>query len=109
MRIEFHEELLLHQEFLPPIVVVDRLDLFELFRRELWQAGEIERLGIRHPTECPFLRIDSPGAAIYNPLEDPHIFPKTRPEEFALPIFAEPIDVKDPGWVFDATVHVDPV
>lgn len=44
-----------------------------------------------------------------NPFENTHIFTKARPEEFAVFVFAEPVDIENAGWVGDVAAELQPM
>ena len=79
--VELHEQLILHQDFAPPFVFVNRLDLLEPLGGEVRQAGQIEAVGAGHPAEGGFLRIGAAVAAVHDPFEDAHVLAEAGPEE----------------------------
>ena len=52
---------------------------------------------------------DAPLTAISNPLEHPHVFGESGPEEVSIGIFAEPIHMEKPRKMFDGAAHFQPV
>ncbi len=106
---EAHEEFFVGEGFLAPVFFVDGLSLVELDRAEVFQPFEIEIFEERHPAEGTFFGADAVMAAVHDPFEDAHILAETGPEEVAVFVFTEPIDVEDAGEMFDFLPHIEPV
>ena len=91
-----------------PIGAVDRQQLAERFLRKI-EAGQVEAFGRGHVADRRFHGVGLAAAAVENPLDHPQVLAVAGPEEIAVLVGAEPIDVEDLGRIGHAAAHVQPV
>ncbi len=105
---EQEEELFVVHDFAAPGCAVYFLQFVEGF------AGEVEALPVDvfvvwGPADGSFFADGAAADSVYDPLEDAHVFAIAGPEEFAVFVFAEPVDVEDAGRGGESALHAEPV
>lgn len=93
---ESEEEFLVAHDLAAPGVAVDLLEDVEHF------AGYAEALLVhfvivRSPADGGFLALGAAAHTVGHPLQDAHVFGEAGPEELAVGVLAEPVDVED-AW-----------
>ena len=73
------------------------------------QAGQVEAFGRGHVADRRLHGVGLAAAAVENPLDHAQVLAVARPEELAVLIGAEPVDVEDLGRVGHPPAHVQPV
>jgi hypothetical protein len=106
--VEQEEELFVAHDFLLPLGAVDGLQLVE------GGLGEVEALPtdvveVRRPADGGFLPLGAATHAVDDPGEDADILAVAGPDEFALLVFAESVDVEDARRDGERALHPDPV
>ena len=110
LAVEFDEEFVLEHEFAVPLGGVDFLDFVKfLFGERVFESAHVDILILRHPSDGGFDGVHAELAALDDPFEDAGIVAEARPEEFAVGVFAEPVDVENAWQVFDVVAHFQPV
>ena len=61
------------------------------------------------PADGGFFALGAAADAVDDPLEDAHVFAVAGPEEFAVLVFAEPVDVEDARRGGEGALHLEPV
>src|SRR3954453_1044678 len=73
------------------------------------EAGDIEIVRARQPTdrrlECATISL----APVDDPFEHAHVFTETWPKEFSFCAFAEPIHVENQRWIGELLSDIEPV
>src|SRR5437773_370651 len=106
---ELDEKLILRVDFLTPLGSIDFLQRVEGLARETLEFVRVEILELRHPADGGFFRTDSTVATIDHPLQHAHVVAESGPEEFAVLVFAEPVDVENLRAVLDLPAHAQPL
>src|SRR4029450_9161468 len=93
-RAKLREELPLRGDLILPIGTID---LQQFFQRA---SGQIESLALdaiwgRDPTDGGFNSLATAAHPLQDPFQYPHVLSKTRPEEIALGVCAEPINLEN--------------
>src|SRR5580698_3719966 len=108
MRMQIEEQFLVLNDFAPPLTAIEGLQFVELLAREV-ETGPLDLVVIRHPADGCFLRGGAAVRAIDNPLQHAHILAEARPDELAVRVFAEPVDVEDARRFAELPLDLDPV
>ena len=66
----------------------------ELLARRI-QSGPVDVFVVRRPADGRLLALGAAAHAVDDPLEDAHVLAEARPEELAVLVLAEPVDVED--------------
>src|ERR1700722_4138511 len=94
MVVQVEEKLLVPDNFPAPGRAVQALELLEfLFRKIQSIPGKV--LVARLPAKGRLLAQCPAASALYDPLEDAHVFPEARPEKFAVLTLAEPVHMEN--------------
>ena len=88
---------------------------FQASRSTVWRssnclAGEVEAVPVdvvvvRGPADGGFLAAGAAADAVDDPLEDAHVFAVAGPEELAVGVLAEPVDVEDARGGGEGALH----
>src|SRR5438270_60568 len=91
-----------------PGATIERLKLvkFVLFKFETLPV-DVAITG--HPADGSFAAGGPAVNAINDPFQDAHILAKAWPNELAIGIFTEPVDVEDPRSETERSLHPEPV
>src|ERR1700751_5714792 len=99
--------LAIHQLLLPILRIYPE-QLVHRIRRNV-QPIQSERIPRRDvPNRC-LLRTAASFDALQNPLQYAHVVPKTRPQEFSIRPFAEPVHMKNLRWMRNPLPHLQPM
>ena len=97
-------------DFLLPLGAVYRLEYVELLAGHRdGEAIPVHVFVVRGPADGGFLALGAAANTIDYPLEDAHVLAVTGPEEVAVGVLAEPVDVEDAGGGFELALHLQPV
>src|SRR5688572_17149037 len=103
------EQLVLRQQFPPPLIEINSLGFGQALGSEAGHAFEIETVRTGYPTERRFVRISPTVTAVHDPFEHAHVFAVAGPEVFTLFVLAEPVHVKDAWDELDTLSHGEPM
>src|ERR1700738_1955298 len=106
--VEEEEEFLVAHDFLLPLGAVDGLEGVPGRARE-GEAIPIDVFEVGGPADWGFFALGAAADAVHDPLEDAHVFAVSRPDELAIFILAEPVDVEDARSGGEGALHLDPV
>src|SRR5689334_23462616 len=100
------EELVVGLELIAPCRTIDAGQLGVLRGRDLLEALPVEVLETRHRAKGCVRALALALNALDDPLQHPHVLAKSRPDELALCVAAEPVDAEDPGRLADRAAHL---
>src|ERR1700730_5686255 len=92
-----------------PGIAIDSHQLVELLTGEIFHAPPIYILITWHPANRTLDAHRATLGALDDPLQDTHVFAKTRPEEISLLVTPEPVHTKDARGVHQMAPKVEPV
>lgn len=107
--VEFQEELVLAGDFGQEIFSSKFHCGIELGFGKAIEAIDAEVFPVWGPTDGCFMTWDPALATFDDPFQDTEIFSEAWPQEFAIRIFSEPVDVEDSGESSDVFSHIEPV
>src|SRR5690606_28414848 len=90
VRVQYQEQLLVLDDFAPPLRRVECLHLLERLLR-IVQSAPVDVLIARHPAECRLERRYASPDAIHDPPQDAHVVAEAGPEEPPCRVLAEPV------------------
>src|ERR1044072_2184885 len=99
----------MHSDFLKPEVAVEMHYFVEIFFGEIFHSAPVEMFVFRLPAEWNFDAFRSTAGAFDNPFQNTHIFTVSRPEEFTVFAFQEPVDRENAGRFGDTAADIEPV
>lgn len=107
--IELQKELILTGDFGKEILSSKLHGCIELCFVKTVEAFDTEILPVRGPANGSFMAGDPALAAFDDPFEHSEVLSETGPQELALRIFPEPVDMEDPRESPNVPSHVEPV
>jgi len=106
--VEQEEELFVAHDFFVPGGAVYVLELVEFGLGHV-EAVPVHVFVVRGPADGGFFALGAAADAVYDPLEDAHVFAEAGPEELAVFVLAEPVDVEDARGCGEIALHAEPV
>src|ERR1700733_5573336 len=95
MIVKFEEQFLVRHHFFAPGSAVESLQSIELLFREGRQTLPLDVLIARHPANGSFAAESASMCPIDDPLQHAHVLAEARPQELAVGILPEPVDMID--------------
>src|SRR5690349_19538074 len=108
MVVQVEEKLLMPEHFCPPERSVYLLQHLKILRGKR-KTGPFDFLVSRPPADRSFASECTAPGAVHQPLKYPHNLTQTGPQEVAVLVFPEPVDMKDPRRLAQGPLHSDPV
>ena len=94
LRIEFFDQ----RDLILPQIVIHGQDLLKGLSGDfVFDAGQVDIVCVRNVTDRGLLSVDLTVTAIQDPVQNTQVVAEAGPQEVALVVLAEPVDVEDLG------------
>src|SRR6185312_6258754 len=108
MVVDEQKKLFVAHNLVSPLAAIDGLQFVKGFAREV-ESLPVDIVVVGRPADGSLLAQSAAMDAVDDPLEDAHVLAEAGPEELALAVFAEPVDVKDAWSSGEIALHAQPV
>src|SRR5258708_3999372 len=107
--VEFHEQLLVREQFALPDVAIHSHQFAELLAGEVLHAAPVEIIVAGHPTNGALDADRAPMRSLDDPFEDAHVFAKTWPEETTPGLRPNQVTAKQRGGIRRVGPEIQPL